>query len=301
MGDIPIFVAHDSADVWAHPDLFRLKKDGTPEVVAGVPPDYFSATGQLWGNPLHAWDEQARGGYEFWVERLRANLRLFDEIRVDHFRGFEAYWEVPAAASTAAEGRWVPGPGASLFERLEEVLGRLPLIAENLGVITPEVEALRRRFGFPGMAILQFAFGDDPQAESFQPHNYERNLVAYTGTHDNDTAMGWWESAPGVHSTRSAADIERERAHARAYLATDGREMNWVLLRAVHASVAGLAVAPLQDVLGLGGVARMNRPATASGNWRWRFRADAVGPALARRLAELTALYGRDGAVSSNQ
>jgi 4-alpha-glucanotransferase len=301
VGDLPIYVAHDSAEVWARRSLFQLDEAGEPAAVAGVPPDYFSATGQLWGNPLHDWEAQARDGFRFWVERLRANLHLYDALRVDHFRGFEAYWEVPAAASTAVSGRWVPGPGAVLFETLQRELGPLPLIAENLGVITPAVEALRRRFGFPGMAILQFAFGDDPQAESFQPHNYERNLVAYTGTHDNDTVLGWWESGPGSGSTRTAAAIERERAHARAYLAADGREMNWTLLRAVHASVASIAIAPLQDVLGLGGEARMNRPATASGNWRWRFRADALAPALAERLAALTTLYGRAGGLSSNQ
>ena len=301
-GDLPIYVAHDSAEVWARRELFQLGRDGQPLAVAGVPPDYFSATGQLWGNPLHDWEAQARDGYAFWVERMRANLELFDLVRVDHFRGFEGYWEVPAGAATAQEGRWVKGPGAALFEAMERALGPLPLIAENLGVITPEVEALRRRFGFPGMAILQFAFGNDPQAESFQPHNYERALVAYTGTHDNDTAVGWWNSVAGPGSIRTAEDIEAERAHARAYLATDGAEIHWDLLRAVWASVADLAIAPLQDVLGLGGEARMNRPATASGNWRWRFRGDALGPAIERRLQAITTLYGRSaGEVSSNQ
>lgn len=302
MGDVPIYLAHDSAEVWARPELFRLDADGMPVAVAGVPPDYFSATGQLWGNPLHDWTAQARSGFRFWIERMRANLRLFDLVRLDHFRGFEAFWEVPAAAATAEGGRWVRGPGAALFEALEAALGPLPLVAENLGVITPGVEALRRRFGFPGMAILQFAFGDDPQAESFQPHNYERDLVAYTGTHDNDTVLGWWRSEAGAGSTRTAADIERERAHARAYLAADGSEMNWALLRAAQASVADLAIAPLQDVLGLGSEARMNRPATASGNWRWRFEAGALTPERAARLRELAELYGRSaGSVSSNQ
>ena len=302
MGDLPIYLAHDSAEVWARRELFRLDPRGEPLAVAGVPPDYFSATGQLWGNPLHDWAAQAAGGFGFWVERLRANLRLYDLVRLDHFRGFEAYWEVPAGASSAERGRWVEGPGAALFEALEAALGRLPLVAENLGVITPAVEALRRRFGLPGMAILQFAFGDDPQADSFLPHNYARDLVAYTGTHDNDTVLGWWASEAGPGSTRTAAQVAAERSHALAYLATDGREMNWTLLRAVYASVADRAVAPLQDLLGLGSAARMNVPATASGNWRWRFRAEALGPELAARVLGLAALYGRSaGSASSNQ
>ena len=293
MGDLPIYLAHDSAEVWARPALFCLDGAGRPLVVAGVPPDYFSATGQLWGNPLHDWAAQAADGYRFWIERMRHDLRLFDEVRLDHFRGFEAYWEVPAGATTAEGGRWVEGPGAALFEALGEALGPLPLVAENLGVITPGVEALRRRFGFPGMAILQFAFGNDPQADSFKPHNYARDLAAYTGTHDNDTVLGWWASRAGAGSTRTAADIEAEREHAKAYLATDGQAMNWVLLRGVYASVADLAMAPLQDALGLGSEGRMNTPATASGNWRWRVRERALAPAVARRLRELARLYGR--------
>jgi 4-alpha-glucanotransferase len=302
MGDLPIYLARDSAEVWARRELFQLRPDGSPRAVAGVPPDYFSADGQLWGNPLHDWEVQAKDGFAFWVERLRQNLLLFDLVRLDHFRGFEAYWEVPAGAATAAGGRWVRGPGEAFFARLEGVLGKLPLVAENLGVITPEVEALRERFGFPGMAVLQFAFGKDPQAESFRPHRYVRNLVAYTGTHDNDTAQGWWSSAPGAGSTRTAQDIAEERAYACAYLATDGREMHWALLRAVYASVAGTAIAPLQDLLGLGSEARMNTPATASGNWRWRAREGDLSPALAARVRAMAELYGRaSGSVSSNQ
>ncbi len=293
MGDLPIYLAHDSAEVWARPLLFRLDPQGRPLAVAGVPPDYFSTTGQLWGNPLHDWAAQAAEGYAFWVERMRQNLRLYDLVRVDHFRGFEAYWEVPAGAATAQEGRWVKGPGAGVFEALQAELGPLPIVAENLGVITPEVEALRRRFGFPGMAILQFAFGKDPQAESFKPHSYERDLVAYTGTHDNDTVLGWWSSRAGVGSTRTEEEIAAEREHAKAYLAADGREMNWVLLRAVYASVAELAMAPLQDLLGLASEARMNTPATPSGNWRWRFEEGALSPALAGRVRTLAQLYGR--------
>jgi 4-alpha-glucanotransferase len=286
MGDLPIYVAHDSADVWAHPELFRFN------AVAGVPPDYFSASGQLWGNPVYRWDHMAATGYRWWMERLRAALRQFDAVRMDHFRGFEAYWEVPTGATTAVNGRWEKGPGAEFFRALKAELGPLPLVAENLGVITAEVEALRHEFHFPGMAVLQFAFGNDPQAPSFQPHNYERNLVAYTGTHDNDTVLGWW-SSEGGDSTRTAEQIEKEKAHARAYLGTTGREMNWVLIRELLKSVADTALIPLQDVLGLGSQARMNTPATASGNWRWRCRPDSFNESLARRLRELCDLYGR--------
>jgi 4-alpha-glucanotransferase len=294
MGDLPIYVAHDSIEVWTRPDLFRLDAVGRPTAVAGVPPDYFSATGQRWGNPLYDWDAIARDGWRFWIERVRSTLALVDRIRLDHFRGLEAYWEIPTDAPTAEGGRWVPGPGADLLAALERALGPLPFVAENLGVITPEVEALRRRFRFPGMAILQFAFGKDPQAPTFRPHNYERDTVAYTGTHDNDTVMGWWQG--GVEgSTRTAADVEEEKAFARAYLATDGREMSWVMIRALLASVADVAIVPLQDVLGLGSEARMNRPATLGGNWRWRFRDEALRSAHADRLAELVRLYGRGG------
>jgi 4-alpha-glucanotransferase len=293
LGDLPLYLAHDSAEVWARPRLFRIDAEGRPRAVAGVPPDYFSATGQLWGNPLHDWGAQAAEGHSFWVERMRKNLGLYDLVRLDHFRGFEAYWEVPACAADARSGRWVKGPGAAVFEAMRAALGALPIVAENLGVITPEVEALRRRYGFPGMAVLQFAFGKDAQADGFKPHNYSRDTVAYTGTHDNDTAEGWWASREGAGSTRTAKDIEEERAHARAYLAADGREMGWVLLRAVYASVAELAMAPVQDLLGLGSEARMNTPGTPSGNWRWRLEEGALSPALAGRARSLARLYGR--------
>jgi len=292
LGDLPIYVAHDSVEVWTRPELFRLDAAGLPATVAGVPPDYFSATGQLWGNPLYDWSAVALDGWRFWIERVRGTLALVDRIRLDHFRGLEAYWEVPAGAPTAADGRWVPGPGADLLAALERALGPLPLVAENLGVITAEVEALRRRFKLPGMAILQFAFGKDPQAPSFRPHNYERDTVAYTGTHDNDTVVGWWEGG-AEGSTRTAADVEEEKAFARAYLATDGREMNWAMIRALLASVADTAVVPLQDVLGLGSEARMNRPATLGGNWRWRFPEGALRSEHAERLGALARLYGR--------
>jgi len=294
LGDLPIYVAHDSAEVWARPDLFRLDARGEPAAIAGVPPDYFSATGQRWGNPLYDWPRLEAEGFAWWIARVRGVLALVDRLRLDHFRGLEAFWEVPAGAPDARAGRWVKAPGARLLEALAAAIGPLPFVAENLGVITPEVEDLRRRFGLPGMAVLQFAFGNDPQAPAFRPHRYEHDLVAYTGTHDNDTAAGWWAGGP-EGSTRSATDVAREKAHARAYLGCDGRDMPWTLVRAVLASVADTAVAPLQDVLGLGSEARMNRPGTASGNWRWRVREEALDGALAARLRRLAELYGRLG------
>ena len=203
LGDLPIYVAHDSSDVWADPELFQLDESGNPEFVAGVPPDYFSAEGQLWGNPLYRWDAIARRGFGWWIARLQAALGLFNMLRLDHFRGFEAYWKVPASEHTAINGEWIKGPGATFFEAVQSALGPLPIIAENLGVITPEVEALRKRFDYPGMAILQFAFGKDPQGPAFRPHNYEPHRVAYTGTHDNDTTLGWWLSSGAAGSTRS--------------------------------------------------------------------------------------------------
>ena len=293
MGDLPIYVAHDSVDVWANPEYFQLDDDGNPKVVAGVPPDYFSATGQLWGNPIYRWDALARDGYAWWLERLRAALAAVDMIRLDHFRGFEAYWEVPASEPTAVQGRWVKGPGPALFRAAQETLGDLPLVAENLGVITPEVEAIRHEFGFPGMSILQFAFGSDPQAPTFRPHNYSRKLVAYTGTHDCDTTVGWWNSAGRGESTRLEEEIRAEREFAKKYLNTDGREINWVFIRALLASVTDTVLIPLQDVLGLGSEARMNQPATIGGNWRWRYAAGALDQETAQRLRELTLLYER--------
>jgi 4-alpha-glucanotransferase len=293
-GDVPIFVAHDSADVWAHPELFHLDPQGRPTAVAGVPPDYFSATGQLWGNPLYRWDALARTGYRWWTWRLRAALELVDLVRLDHFRGFEAYWEVPAGEATAVKGRWIKGPGAALFQALQRELGEpLPIVAENLGVITPEVEALRRRFGLPGMAILQFAFGTDSQANDFLPHNHTRDLVVYTGTHDNDTIVGWWTSAGAGDSTRSARQVDDERDFCRRYLATDGREIHWDFVRAALGSVAQRAVVPAQDLLGLGSEARMNLPGRASDNWRWRLAPGQLTAEVSRRLRELTDVYAR--------
>ncbi len=293
MGDIPIYVAHDSADVWAHPELFRLDEQGKPCAVAGVPPDYFSATGQLWGNPLYRWDVSADSGHRWWIGRVQASLKLFDVVRLDHFRGFEAYWEIPAGAATAAGGKWVKGPGAEFFRTLQTELKELPFVAENLGVITPQVEGLRKEFGFPGMSLLQFAFGNDPQGPSFRPHNYSRELVAYTGGHDNDTTVGWWTSSGRGESVRTAEDIRKEREFTRAYLGFKDEPVHWVFIRTVMASVANTAIIPLQDVLGLGSDARMNLPGTVSGNWKWRYQSKALTKEITQRLRELTILYDR--------
>ncbi len=293
MGDLPIYVALDSADVWANRQLFELNEDGAPRVVAGVPPDYFSATGQLWGNPIYCWEEHARTGYEWWIARFRRALEMLDMIRLDHFRGFEAYYEIPAGEVTAVNGAWVKGPGARFFSALKAALGNPAIVAENLGVITPQVEALRKKFDFPGMAILQFAFGNDPQAPDFKPHNYPHHLVAYTGTHDNDTVVGWWNSKAGAGSIRTAEDVEKEMAYARRYLNTDGSEINWVMIRTLIASVANTVLFPLQDVLGVGSEGRMNLPGTSSGNWRWRFQQDQLTPQTAARLKDLAETYER--------
>jgi 4-alpha-glucanotransferase len=299
MGDIPIYVAHDSADVWAHPELFYLDSEGHPTVVSGVPPDYFSATGQRWGNPIYRWDLLQAQGYAWWIERFRASLALVDLVRLDHFRGFEAYWEVPASESTALHGRWVKAPGDAVLSALQNEFGELPIVAENLGVITPSVEALRQKFGLPGMSILQFAFGNDPQGPSFRPHNYIRNLVAYTGSHDNDTAVGWWASKALTDSTRSAEDIRKERDFARAYLNFQlDSEIHWSMIRAVQASIADTVIVPMQDVLGLGSEARMNLPGTTNGNWRWRYRPGALTPELSARLRALAVLYDRASSPS---
>jgi len=302
MGDIPIYVAHDSADVWAHPELFYLNGQGNPTVVSGVPPDYFSATGQLWGNPIYRWEALEASGYAWWKQRFRTALTLFDLVRLDHFRGFEAFWAVPASERTAINGRWVKAPGDSLLTTLQAEFGELPIVAENLGVITPAVENLRKKFGLPGMSILQFAFGTDAQGPSFRPHNYQRDLVAYTGSHDNDTAVGWWSSTGAGGSTRTAEEIRQERALAHAYLGFEGEaEINWVMIRAVEASVAGMVILPLQDVLGLGNEARMNLPGTMSGNWKWRYRPGALNSELSARLRTLVELYGRDGDAATSE
>jgi 4-alpha-glucanotransferase len=293
MGDLPIYVAGDSADVAFNRELFELDAEGKPVQVAGVPPDYFSATGQLWGNPIYRWDAMAARNYDWWVKRFRHTLELVDFVRLDHFRGFEAYWQVPASETTAINGVWIKGPGAKLFEAVEAQLGPLPIVAENLGVITPEVEAIREQFGYPGMSVLQFAFGNDPQAPTFRPHNYPREVVAYTGTHDNDTTIGWWTSKGEGDSTRTGEDIEKEREFTTKYLRTDGRKINWTFIETIVASVADTVLIPLQDVLGLGSEARMNLPGSGTGHWQWRFQQGMLKAAHARRLKELTVLYDR--------
>ena len=291
VGDIPIFVAYDSADVWAHPDMFKLNDSGNPIVVAGVPPDYFSKTGQLWGNPIYDWGRMRANGYRWWIERLHATLEVVDIVRIDHFRGFAACWEIPAGDKTAERGRWVEVPGREIFTVLKGAFGQLPIIAEDLGVITPDVEALRDDFGFPGMRIVQFAFRNLINTDL--PHNYVPNTVVYTGTHDNDTSVGWFNSQAGAGSTRDAAQIEREREFCLQYLNSDGREINWDFIRCAMASVGDTAIVPLQDVLGLDSRARMNLPASTEGNWRWRFRQEALTGNLKDRLKQLTELYVR--------
>jgi 4-alpha-glucanotransferase len=293
IGDLPIFVAHDSADVWSHPEAFFLDEDGEPTSVAGVPPDYFSATGQRWGNPLYRWSHLRRTGYAWWIDRLRMALRRFDAVRLDHFIGFVRYWRIPASEPTAVRGRWIKGPGADFFDAVKSALGDLPLIAEDLGEVTRKVYALRDRYRLPGIKILQFAFGDDPSAGSFLPHNYARSAVVYTGTHDNDTTVGWWNDPGGGDGTRTAAQVRTEHEMALAYLSTDGKEIHWDMIRAAMASVARLALVPMQDVLGLDSRARMNRPGKAQGNWTWRLAGGELTPELATRLAQLAQTYER--------
>jgi 4-alpha-glucanotransferase len=281
IGDLPIFVAHDSADVWVNREYFKLDDRGDPTKVAGVPPDYFSDTGQLWGNPVYNWDALRRDGFKWWTDRVGFALTQFDLLRIDHFRGFAAGWEIPAGDPTAQNGEWVTAPGQELFAALSEELSELPIIAENLGVITPDVEALRDEFGFPGMRVLQFAFGDDA-TNLHLPHNYSRDLVAYTGTHDNDTTVGWFEQAD------SAA-----RSFCLRYLNSEGRDIHWDFIRAVLASVADTVITPLQDVLGLGNESRMNLPASESGNWLWRFSSGSLTDDVSERLRQMTETYGR--------
>lgn len=292
IGDVPIFVAHDSADVWTNPDQFKLDENGVPTVVAGVPPDYFSETGQYWGNPIYEWDRMRADGFQWWIERVRATLRIVDIMRIDHFRGFAACWEIPAGDETAERGRWVPAPGRELFTAIGNALGELPIIAEDLGVITPEVDQLRDDFGFPGMRVLQFAFGGD--ADSIHlPHNYLQNVVVYTGTHDNDTTLGWFQSSAGADSTRTESEIDCERNFCKKYLNTRGVEMHWDFIRTVLSSVANTAIIPMQDVLGAGNEGRMNLPNSTEGNWSWRFAASALTPDHARRLRDLSEIYSR--------
>lgn len=284
IGDIPIFVAYDSADAWSQPDLFYLDSEGLPTVVAGVPPDYFSPTGQLWGNPLYRWDVHKKTGYAWWIKRIKATLSLFDIVRLDHFRGFAAYWEVPADKPTAEIGRWAPGPGEDIFQAIKDALGSLPIIAEDLGEITPDVVKIRDGFNLPGMKIFQFAFSSDSD-DPFLPHNYPQNCVCYTGTHDNDTALGWYQSAP-----------EKERDFCRRYMARSGEDISWDMIRCVWASTAVIAIAPMQDLLSLGNEARMNFPGKPSGNWTWRMSPNAGSPYLSSRIREFNQLYSRSAA-----
>ncbi|HEU4460838.1 MAG TPA: 4-alpha-glucanotransferase [Methylibium sp.] len=283
VGDAPIFVAHHSADVWARPQLFELDAEGRPTLVAGVPPDYFSPTGQRWGNPLYRWPAHAAEGFAWWTERIGRTVELVDVLRIDHFRGFAACWEIDAREPTAIHGRWAPAPGEALFDAVARALGPLPIIAEDLGIITPDVTALRKRFDFPGMAVLQFAFGRaNPGDVRYLPHSHEPDSVVYTGTHDNDTTPGWWRAVD-----------EDVRHHVREYFACDGSQVHWDFIRAANASVADLAIVPMQDVLGLGSEHRMNLPGTAEGNWSWRFGWDDVPQDAAWRLAHLASLYQR--------
>jgi 4-alpha-glucanotransferase len=292
IGDIPIFVAHDSADVWTRPDLFFLDKRGRPTCVAGVPPDLFSRTGQLWGNPLYRWQAHEEEAFAWWIHRLTILLKQVDMIRIDHFRGLEAYWEVPGKARTAAKGRWVPGPGASFFRALQRRFADLPFIAEDLGLITPAVERLRDEFELPGMRVLQFGFDPSPDQDYHLPHRYVSHCLVYTATHDNDTARGWLDTAH-VDSTQSAGQVRAERAYALRYLDSDGEQFHWDMIRLALASVAAVAIIPMQDILGLGSEARMNIPGKAKGNWGWRFLADQLTAGVKAHLAELTSIYRR--------
>lgn len=289
IGDIPIFAAHDSADVWAHPELFYLDEHGNPTIVAGVPPDYFSATGQLWGNPIYRWERMAETGYAWWIERFRSLLKLIDYIRLDHFRGFEKYWEIPAGEKTAINGKWVEGPGAHFFSAVLQELGELPIIAEDLGVITPEVEALRDQFGFPGMKVLQFAFGHDDKLFRGLMEGFPENSVIYTGTHDNDTTLGWFHNTSG----RNPEEAELERANVKRLLHSDGSNLNWELIEIALKSSARAAIIPLQDVLGLGTEGRMNLPGTTQGNWEWRFTEEMLTDEIKQRMKQLTIYSGR--------
>jgi 4-alpha-glucanotransferase len=292
IGDMPIFVAHDSADVWVHRNLFKLDDNGLPTVVAGVPPDYFSPTGQRWGNPLYDWHAMKDEGFRWWIARLREAFKIADIARIDHFRGFVACWEIPAQDETAERGQWIEVPGREMFSAVKRQVHDPAIIAEDLGMITPEVHALREELGFPGMRVLQFAFGGDPR-DLHLPHNYVRNTSVYTGTHDSDTVTGWFNSYGGAGSVRDAEQIGRERRYCLDYLNSDGSQIHWDFVRAAMASVADLAIIPLQDLLGLDSSARMNTPASDRGNWSWRFKEGDLNDELRERLKDITQLYGR--------
>lgn len=291
LGDLPMFVAYEGSDVWAHPDLFFLDEAGQRTVVAGVPPDYFSQTGQRWGNPLYDWKRHEETDFAWFVSRVSRTLARFDAVRLDHFIGFHRYWEIPASSESATVGRFLPVPGKPLLERLKVACGGLPFLAEDLGIVTDEVRALCEHFQLPGMRVLQFAFGDG--AEQYLPHSYPRNCAVYTGTHDNDTAVGWFESLT------AAPDRARERQRLLDYLGSTGRQFHWDLIRVASMSVADLAIFPLQDLLGLGSDARMNVPGTVEGNWAWRHGASELSSDVAERMATFSALYGRTPAAPS--
>ena len=281
IGDLPIFVAYDSADVWCNQSKFKLNEDGSPKVVSGVPPDYFSTTGQLWGNPIYDWQAMLADNFNWWTARIAFSLKLNDTVRLDHFIGFVRNWEVPSGDETAENGAWASVPGRELFSILKQRIGELSIIAEDLGSMTPEVEALRDELDFPGMRILQYAFGGDAYNRDL-PHNYNQNTVAYTGTHDNDTTMGWYKTAP-----------KNVKTHCRKYLRTGAREIHSDMIRACIASTANTAIIPAQDILGLDNKARMNTPATESGNWEWRLKNDELSEEIAKKMLDLSATHGR--------
>jgi len=285
IGDVPIYVAHDSADVWANPELYYLDESGNPTVVAGVPPDYYSATGQRWGNPIYRWGLMEKNGFRWWIKRFKRLMSQADLVRIDHFRGLEAYWEIPAKEPTAVVGRWVKGPGDKFFEAIRKELGQIPVIAEDLGVITPEVEALRERFGLPGMRVLQVAFSTDAKADDYLPHHYVENCVAYSATHDHNTTVGWFTADAGSQTTQTPEEIEKERRQVKAYLDSDGSQIHWDMIRAALKSKANLCIFPLQDVMGLGSEARMNRPGRADGNWQWRFSKEMLSQEMIEKMA----------------
>ena len=296
IGDLPIFVSHDSCDVWANQALYLLDDRGRPTVVSGVPPDYFSKTGQLWGHPLYDWKQHAKTRYAWWIARFGAMLRQFDAIRIDHFLGFNRLWNVPARAKTAMRGKWTKSPGDALFGAVTRALGTLPIIAEDLGLLIPEAAALRDRWGFPGMRVLQFAFDGHEKARYDQPHRWGRHCVAYTGTHDNNTTLGWFEALP--KRGKKGPDGLSVRERTLRYVGGDGRTLHWDLIRLLYASVANTAIVPMQDVLGLGGAARMNFPSTPRGNWEWRMREGAASARLAARLRELAEVTERIGGAT---
>lgn len=285
IGDVPIYVVYDSADVWVHPELFKLDEQKRPYAVAGVPPDYFSETGQLWGNPVYKWDVLKEKGYAWWIQRIAHNLNLFDFVRIDHFRGFVSYWEVPANEKNAINGRWVEAPAEAFFNVILDKFPKAPIIAEDLGLITPDVWEIMEHFGFPGMKVLLFAFGEDLPTNPYAPHNHVKNCLVYTGTHDNNTARGWFE--------KEATPDEKKRFHAYQGKEVPEKEVHWELVRLGMVSVADTAIFPMQDILGLGAEARMNRPAKKDGNWQWRLLPDQLTPSLAKRLLEMTEIYGR--------